>query len=46
MERFPRAPFSLTKDEAEFFAVEQITKYMLESDWDYGRDAEEIGKVG
>lgn len=43
--RYPRAPFTLTKDESEFFAVEQITKHMLESDWDAGRDAEEIAQA-
>lgn len=39
--RFPEAPFTLSGDEAEFFAVELITKRMLESDWneDYDSDA-------
>jgi len=38
-------PFSLSKDEAEFFAAEQITKRMLESDWDSDRDLEEVAKA-
>ena len=38
-ERFPAAPFVMSGDEAEFFAVELITKRMLESDWNEDLDA-------
>lgn len=37
--RFPTAPFELSGDEAEFFAVELITKRMLETDWNEEEDS-------
>ncbi len=37
--RVPVAPFQMSGDEAEFFAVEVITKRMLESDWNEEADA-------
>jgi hypothetical protein len=43
--RWQPPPFALAKDEAEFFATEQITKRMLESDWDSDRDLEEVAKA-
>ena len=41
-QRWKPPPFALARDEAEFFASEQITKRMLESDWDSERDLEEV----
>jgi len=43
--KFKAAPFVLASDEAEFFAVEQISKRMMESDWDEERDAPEVAKA-
>lgn len=35
-------PFEMTTSEAEFLAVEQISKRMLEQDWNEDYDAEEL----
>lgn len=43
--RWQPPPFALARDEAEFFATEQITKRMLESDWDSDRDLEDVAKA-
>lgn len=37
--KFPAAPFELSGDEKEFFAVELITKRMLETDWNEEEDS-------
>lgn len=42
--RFAPAPFELTQSEAEFLAVEQITRRMLEADWNEEFDAPAIAK--
>lgn len=33
MATIPAAPFAMTKDEATFFAVEVVTRRMIEADW-------------
>ena len=43
--KFKPAPFVLATDEAEYFAVEQISRRMLESDWDEDRDGPEVAKA-